>query len=175
LISATHRDLLQQVKDGAFREDLFYRLNVYPIFVPPLRERREDIPFLVRHFMDRVEPADPRRRLRGVSEAALSMLMAYDWPGNIGSSKTPCSGRPCCARAMSSHPTSSRKSGLRSRERSILIVRAETFRLMSPTRLRGKPRARPKRQQMLRAPASARCELSTSGAMCAHSPRWNWT
>lgn len=83
LISATHRDLLQQVKDGAFREDLFYRLNVYPIFVPPLRERREDIPFLVRHFMDRVEPADPRRRLRGVSEAALSMLMAYDWPGNI--------------------------------------------------------------------------------------------
>ena len=83
LISATHRDLLQRVRDGDFREDLFYRLNVYPIFVPPLRERREDIPFLVRHFMDRVAPADPHRRLRGVSEAALSMLMAYDWPGNI--------------------------------------------------------------------------------------------
>jgi DNA-binding NtrC family response regulator len=83
LVSATHRDLLQRVRDGAFREDLFYRLNVYPIFVPPLRERREDIPFLVRHFMDRVAPADPHRRLRGVSEAALSMLAAYDWPGNI--------------------------------------------------------------------------------------------
>ena len=83
LISATHRDLLQRVKDGAFREDLFYRLNVYPIFVPPLRERREDLPYLVRHFMDRVAPDDPHRRLRGVSEAALDMLMAYDWPGNI--------------------------------------------------------------------------------------------
>jgi DNA-binding NtrC family response regulator len=83
LISATHRDLLQRVKDGAFREDLFYRLNVYPIFVPPLRDRRDDIPFLVRHFMDRVAPADPHKRLRGVSEQALAMLMAYDWPGNI--------------------------------------------------------------------------------------------
>ena len=83
LISATHRDLLQRVRDGAFREDLFYRLNVYPIFVPPLRERREDIPYLVRHFMDRVAPDDPHRRLRGVSETALDMLMAYDWPGNI--------------------------------------------------------------------------------------------
>lgn len=83
LISATHRDLLQRVKDGAFREDLFYRLNVYPIFVPPLRERRDDIPHLVAHFLDKVGPADPRRRLNGISEAALAMLQAYDWPGNI--------------------------------------------------------------------------------------------
>lgn len=83
LISATHRDLLQQVKDGAFREDLFYRLNVYPIFVPPLRDRRDDIPLLVRHFLDKVAPTDPRRRLSGISDAALAMLQAYDWPGNI--------------------------------------------------------------------------------------------
>jgi DNA-binding NtrC family response regulator len=83
LISATHRDLLQQVKDGKFREDLFYRLNVYPIFVPPLRDRRDDIPHLVRHFMEKVAPADPRRRLGGISDAALAMLRAYDWPGNI--------------------------------------------------------------------------------------------
>ncbi|RWD67112.1 MAG: sigma-54-dependent Fis family transcriptional regulator [Mesorhizobium sp.] len=83
LISATHRNLLQQVKDGKFREDLFYRLNVYPIFVPPLRDRREDIPFLVRHFMEKVAPADPRHRLAGISAKALAMLQACDWPGNI--------------------------------------------------------------------------------------------
>lgn len=83
LISATHRDLLQQVKDGAFREDLYYRLNVYPIFVPPLRERRDDIPHLVAYFLEKMRPADPRRRLAGVSGAALAMLTAYDWPGNI--------------------------------------------------------------------------------------------
>ncbi len=83
LISATHRDLLQQVKDGAFREDLYYRLNVYPIFVPPLRQRRDDIPHLVAHFLQKVRPADPRRHLTGVSAAALAMLSAYDWPGNI--------------------------------------------------------------------------------------------
>ncbi|TIW17027.1 MAG: sigma-54-dependent Fis family transcriptional regulator, partial [Mesorhizobium sp.] len=79
----THRNLLQQVKDGKFREDLFYRLNVYPIFVPPLRDRRDDIPYLVRHFMEKVAPADPRRRLAGISASALAMLQAYDWPGNI--------------------------------------------------------------------------------------------
>lgn len=83
LISATHRNLLQQVKDGKFREDLFYRLNVYPIFVPPLRDRRDDIPYLVTHFMDKVAPADPRHRLQGISAAALAVLQAYDWPGNI--------------------------------------------------------------------------------------------
>lgn len=83
MISATHRNLLQQVKDGKFREDLFYRLNVYPIFVPPLRDRRDDIPHLVTHFMEKVAPADPRHRLQGISAAALGVLQAYDWPGNI--------------------------------------------------------------------------------------------
>ncbi|MEP9372528.1 sigma-54 dependent transcriptional regulator [Mesorhizobium sp. KR1-2] len=83
LISATHRNLLQQVKDGKFREDLFYRLNVYPIFVPPLRERRDDIPQLVRHFMANVAPSQPRGRIMDISARALSMLQAYDWPGNI--------------------------------------------------------------------------------------------
>jgi DNA-binding NtrC family response regulator len=83
LISATHRNLLQQVKDGKFREDLFYRLNVYPIFVPPLRDRRDDIPHLVRHFMGRVAPTEARGRITDISARALSMLQAYDWPGNI--------------------------------------------------------------------------------------------
>ncbi len=83
LISATHRDLLQRVKDGRFREDLFYRLNVFPIFVPPLRDRREDIPALVRHFMARVAPSGPHGRIDAISPGALAMLSAYDWPGNI--------------------------------------------------------------------------------------------
>ena len=84
LISATHRDLLQQVKDGKFREDLFYRLNVYPIVVPPLRDRRADIPYLVRHFMARVSAGKGSApRINAISESALAMLQAYDWPGNI--------------------------------------------------------------------------------------------
>ncbi|EXL09549.1 sigma-54-dependent transcriptional regulator [Aquamicrobium defluvii] len=80
LISATHRDLIQQVKEGRFREDLFYRLNVFPIYVPPLRDRREDIPLLVRHFLRTVGVDKPPR---GISEEALALLQAYDWPGNI--------------------------------------------------------------------------------------------
>ncbi len=83
LISATHRDLLQRVKDGEFREDLFYRLNVFPIHVPPLRDRREDIPMLVQHFISRVGPAEARDKIHGISSGALAMLKAYDWPGNI--------------------------------------------------------------------------------------------
>ena len=83
LISATHRDLLQRVKDGEFREDLYYRLNVFPIHVPPLRERREDIPKLVQHFISRGVPAEARGKINGISAGALAMLKAYDWPGNI--------------------------------------------------------------------------------------------
>lgn len=83
LISATHRDLLQHVREGRFREDLFYRLNVFPIHVPPLRDRREDIPMLVQHFLSRVGPAEARGRITGISAGALAMLKAYDWPGNI--------------------------------------------------------------------------------------------
>ncbi|MBA3448946.1 MAG: sigma-54-dependent Fis family transcriptional regulator [Pseudaminobacter sp.] len=83
LISATHRNLLEQVKDGKFREDLFYRLNVYPIFVPPLRDRRDDIPHLVRHFMQRLGSARADHRPTAISRRALAVLQAYDWPGNI--------------------------------------------------------------------------------------------
>ena len=83
LISATHRDLLQRVKEGLFREDLFYRLNVFPIAVPPLRERRDDIPALVAHFIRRIQVKEHRGRISGITPQALAMLMAYDWPGNI--------------------------------------------------------------------------------------------
>jgi DNA-binding NtrC family response regulator len=82
LISATHRDLLQQVKLGKFREDLFYRLNVYPIVVPPLRDRRGDVQKLVSVFIGRFGQSGPVA-VTGISPSALAMLQAFDWPGNI--------------------------------------------------------------------------------------------
>jgi DNA-binding NtrC family response regulator len=83
LISATNRSLMELTRSGQFREDLYYRLNVFPIRVPPLRERREDIAPLVRHFTARIAAEEGKTRIRGVSAAALDLLSAYNWPGNI--------------------------------------------------------------------------------------------
>ncbi len=83
LISATNRSLMDLTRSGRFREDLYYRLNVFPIRVPPLRERREDIPDLVRHFTARFAIEEGKTRIRGVSAAALKLLADHDWPGNI--------------------------------------------------------------------------------------------
>lgn len=83
IIAATNADLAQLVRDGAFREDLYYRLNVIPIFLPPLRERREDIPLLVRHFIEAFGRQQGRSREVTVTQAALRRMMAYGWPGNI--------------------------------------------------------------------------------------------
>jgi two-component system response regulator PilR (NtrC family) len=82
VIAATHRDLEKAVGEGKFREDLFYRLNVIPIKMPALKERREDIPLLISHFLDRFVSAD---RSNEISFASLTMdlLMGYDWPGNV--------------------------------------------------------------------------------------------
>ena len=82
IVSATNRDPAQQVKDGAFREDLFYRLNVFPIEAPSLRDRREDIPALIDHFIARFN-AEEGRRIAGCAPETLAMLQAYDWPGNV--------------------------------------------------------------------------------------------
>jgi DNA-binding NtrC family response regulator len=71
-----------QVREGRFREDLYYRLNVFPIEIPSLRERREDLPALVDHFIRRFN-AEEGKSIPGVSSEALSMLQAYDWPGNV--------------------------------------------------------------------------------------------
>jgi DNA-binding NtrC family response regulator len=79
IIAATNRDLEREVKEGRFREDLYYRLNVIPIVLPSLRERRTDIPHLVEHFVAK-HSGD---RKRSVSEEALKILMAYEWPGNV--------------------------------------------------------------------------------------------
>ena len=82
LISATNRDLIADVKAGRFREDLFYRLHVFPITVPPLRERPTDIPALARHFLARFA-AEEGKRIRLVTPEALRVLTAFHWPGNI--------------------------------------------------------------------------------------------
>ncbi len=82
LISATNRDLLELVKAGRFREDLFYRLHIFPITVPPLRDRIEDIPDLVRRFVTRFA-AEEGKRVRAVSADAIAMLAACKWPGNV--------------------------------------------------------------------------------------------
>lgn len=82
IISATNKSLLEQVKRGEFREDLYYRLNVFPITLPPLRQRREDIADLARGFLARFA-AEEGKKLRGISAEVLGLLGDYDWPGNV--------------------------------------------------------------------------------------------
>ncbi|HOE97536.1 MAG TPA: sigma-54 dependent transcriptional regulator [Candidatus Sumerlaeota bacterium] len=82
IITATNRDLEADVADGRFREDLFYRLNVIPIHIPPLRERAEDIPILIDHFVERFNKLKGRR-VKGFRRDAIEALMAYPWPGNV--------------------------------------------------------------------------------------------
>jgi DNA-binding NtrC family response regulator len=82
IISATNRDLIADVKAGRFREDLFYRLHVFPISVPPLRQRSEDIPELARHFLARLA-AEEGKRVCAIEPEALALLAAFRWPGNV--------------------------------------------------------------------------------------------
>ena len=82
IIAATNRDLLDEIDAGRFREDLYYRLNVVPIYLPPLRERREDIPMLVEFFLKRYTEQN-RREVRRVHPEAMRLLREHDWPGNI--------------------------------------------------------------------------------------------
>jgi transcriptional regulator with PAS, ATPase and Fis domain len=82
VIAASNRDLLQEVADGRFREDLYYRLNVVPVYLPPLRERREDIPELVSHFLN-IYNEQNDRYVAHIEPRALAVLQEYDWPGNV--------------------------------------------------------------------------------------------
>jgi PAS domain S-box-containing protein len=81
IISATNRDLLELIANGAFREDFYYRINVIPIRIPPLRERIEDIPLLARSFFNRIL-LKSEKKLDGISKSAMDRLLAYTWPGN---------------------------------------------------------------------------------------------
>lgn len=82
VIAATNRDLAEEVRQGRFRQDLYYRLNVFPITLPALRDRREDIPLLVRHLAERLE-ASLRKRIDEIPPDVMRVLEEYDWPGNI--------------------------------------------------------------------------------------------
>jgi two-component system response regulator HydG len=82
ILAATNKDLIQEVKSGRFREDLFYRLNVIPIHLPPLRERRNDIPTLVRHFLGRFA-VEQKKSVQELSPEAMRILLDYPWPGNV--------------------------------------------------------------------------------------------
>jgi DNA-binding NtrC family response regulator len=82
LITATNRDLNQLLKKGEFREDLYYRINVVPIVIPPLRERKEDIPMLLESFIKKFN-AENNKNIKGISKEALELMMNYDWPGNV--------------------------------------------------------------------------------------------
>jgi two-component system response regulator PilR (NtrC family) len=82
IIAASNRDLHGEVEAGRFREDLFYRLNVFDIYIPPLRERREDIPALVDHFV-RVHNQELKKRFKGLDSATLKILMSLPWKGNV--------------------------------------------------------------------------------------------
>lgn len=82
VLAATNRDIEDAIKSGALRKDLFYRLNVIPIGIPPLRERKEDIPLLVNHFVD-IFNNKGKRKVKGVSPEAMEFLLSYHWPGNV--------------------------------------------------------------------------------------------
>lgn len=82
IVAATNKDLKEEMQEGRFREDLFYRLNVVPIHLPPLRDRREDIPVLVEYFLKKFREKR-KRDVTGISEEAMHSLKAYDWPGNV--------------------------------------------------------------------------------------------
>jgi len=82
LITATNKDLNQMIKKGSFREDLYYRINVVPIVIPPLRERKEDIPILIDHFINKFS-VENNKNVKGINKEALEFLMQYEWPGNV--------------------------------------------------------------------------------------------
>ena len=81
VIAATNKNLEKSMRDGSFRDDLYYRMNVFPIFIPPLRERKEDIPLLVNHFIRK--SAQQGKDVKGISHKALELLNNYHWPGNV--------------------------------------------------------------------------------------------
>ena len=98
ILAATNRDLETAVQDGKFRKDLFFRLNVVTLKIPPLRERKQDIPLLVSHFLERLGRSSGVQR--NICDEAMKLMLAYDWPGNVRELEN-CLERAC---ALSSGP-----------------------------------------------------------------------
>ena len=99
VLAATNRDLEQAVAQGTFRKDLYFRLNVLSLRIPPLRQRKQDIPLLVGHFLERLSRSTGLQR--NISDDALKLMLSYDWPGNIRELEN-CIERAC---ALTSGPT----------------------------------------------------------------------
>jgi transcriptional regulator with GAF, ATPase, and Fis domain len=98
VVSATNKDLKKEVAKGNFREDLYYRLNVIPIQIPPNPEKASDIPLLVNHFLSKAPVIKGQRPVR-ISKEALTLLMEYTWPGNVANFKTPFNSPSCAVKA----------------------------------------------------------------------------
>jgi PAS domain S-box-containing protein len=111
VIAATHRDLRQLMLEGGFRADLFYRLNVIPIELPPLRERREDVPALVEHILARL--ASKGRKVKAVAPEVMEALLAYPWPGNIRELENTLEHAVVCSKGSVIEPTALPRSVLR--------------------------------------------------------------
>ncbi len=108
IIAATNKDLEKSIGDGSFREDLYYRLNIFPIFMPPLRERKTDILLLADHFVEKYSRKF-KKEVRRISTPAIDMLMQYHWPGNVRELANSWNGLSCSVRtasftATTSHP-----------------------------------------------------------------------
>jgi len=138
ILAATHKDLLEEVKKGTFREDLFYRLNVIPIILPPLRDRKVDIPLLVETFL-KDTAAENGKPLRELTSEAMNAILEYDWPGNVrelrtaiehgvvmaSSQKITLRDLPAGLRSQKEHPVAAPPSGLNLQEtETALILRA---------------------------------------------------
>ncbi len=83
IVAATHQDLETRVKDGAFRQDLYYRLNVVPVLVPPLRQRLDDVPILLEHFLEAARARNPHSPVHAIASEVVTALSRYPWPGNV--------------------------------------------------------------------------------------------
>ncbi len=116
VIAATHRDLHRLMAEGKFREDLFYRLNVIPLHVPPLRERRSDIPVLIQHLLDRFAAAGKGRASR-ISPRAMEILAGHDWPGNVRELENVLEHAVVCSRSSVIEPEALPRSVVAPRER----------------------------------------------------------